>query len=241
MAAPSLVTEWSLDTSFPGDGVRPSVLNSNSPEKLAAWGVTSTASCRWFIHFFAHLISRIPRSESRLRNEGFIPFYTGVCGAYAELTQIAQQNQIPLPPFPAPLPDYDREATDISKDSLAAAVIPQVASQIKGLMGTMGDLLRTDQGYHWGSLAAFIGVAADAYVNAVNATKESQPTPMEHKAAPFVQRLTSENMLEACKVIREELVRCRAEAAQTGWKDDEARGLAQEFLEYFKEFPAIGL
>jgi len=101
--------------------------------------------------------------------------------------------------------------------------------------------MRGDQSYHWGSLAAFAGVSADAYSNALKVTKESKSTPGERTIAPFIQPLTSGNTLEACKVMREELVRCREEASRTGWKDDEARELAQEFMKHFAKFSSVGL
>jgi len=98
-----------------------------------------------------------------------------------------------------------------------------------------------DHGNHWGSLAAFIGVASYVYFNAANATKESKPTPRKSTIAPFVEPLTSENALQALDVMMEELARCREEASRTRWKDDEARGLAQEFVKYFDKFSSMGL
>ncbi|KAG0641494.1 hypothetical protein HOY80DRAFT_1038816 [Tuber brumale] len=241
MATPSLATAWSLDTTFPGGNVRPSILSSTSPLELAHWAVTTYAASRWGVHFVANLINRIPSSESRLRSEGFMAFYKSVCDVNARVSEIAQQKGISLPPLPALLGDSGQEDSDVGREVLGAAVSSHVALPIKPLMDTIGTLMRTGDSYHWGSLAAFVGVAADAYVNAVNATKISQSTPGEHAAAPFVQAITSENMLEACKVMREELVQCRAEASQKGWKDEEARNLAQEFLKYFKNFPSVGL
>jgi len=108
------------------------------------------------------------------------------------------------------------------------------------MLDTMGDLMPGDQSYHWGSLAAFIGVSAVAYISAVNTTKESKSTPGERTIAPIIQPLTCENTLEACRVMREELVRCREEASRTGWKDDEARGLAQECVKHFAKFSSVG-
>ncbi|KAG0125887.1 hypothetical protein HOY82DRAFT_615906 [Tuber indicum] len=241
MATPSLATEWSLDISFPGDSVRPSILTSTSPLELSRWAVNTYAASRWGLHFVANLINRIPASESRLRNEGLAAFYKSVCDINAGVSEIAQQKGISLPPFPALHYDIGEEASDVSKEALGIAVSSQVASSIKPLMDTIGTLMSAGDSYHWGSLVAFLGVAADAYVSAPNATKVSQSTPGEHTVAPFVRAITSENMLEASKVMREELVRCRAEASQTGWRDDEARNLAREFLKYFKHFPSVGL
>jgi len=242
MATPSIATAWSLDTSFPADNdIHPAILSSTSSSELASWTLTTYCCSRWSLHYIARLINLIPSTEARLRNEGFIPYYESICEGTTGLTKIAQQNQISLPPFPDPLPDYEKETSDVSKETLGATLLPRVALPIKPLCDTMGDLMRDDHGYHWGSLAAFIGVAADEYFSAVNTTKKSKSTPGERTIAPFIEPVTTEKMLQACKVIREELLRCREEASRTGWKDEEARGLAQEFVRYFKKFPSMGL
>ena len=242
MSTPSLAAAWSIDTTFPeGDDVRPAILTSTSSSELASWAVATYCTSRWALHYLSHLINRIPSTEARLRNEGFIPYYKAMYDLNAGLIEIAQQNQIPLPPFPATSPDYEREASDISKDTLGATLLPQVALPIKPMLDTMGDLMRGYQSYHWGSLAAFTGVSADAYSNAVKATKESKSTPGERTIAPFIQCFTCEDTLGACKVMREELVRCREEASRTGWKDDEARELAQGCIKHFAKFSSVGL
>jgi len=242
MSTPSLAAAWSLDTTFPeGDDVRPAILNSTSSSEVASWTVTTYCCSRWAIYFLSHVIKSIPSTEVRLRNEAFIPYYKALCDATAGLIEISQQNQISLPLFPDPLPDYELEASDIRRDTLGATLLTQVALPIKPLLDTMGDLMRRGHGYHWGSLAAFIGVPSDVYFNAVNATKESKSTPGKRTIAPFVEPLTSENMLQTWKVMREELVRCREEAPRTGWKDEEARGLTQEFVNYFEKFSSMGL
>jgi len=242
MATPSLAAAWSLDTTFPaGDDVRPAILTSTSSSELAPWAVTVHCCSRWGLHYLSHLINSIPSTEARLCNEGLIPLYKTLYDINAGTVEIAQQNQISLPSFPATFPDYKREASDIDKDTLGATLLPQVALPIKPLLDTMGDLMPRDRSYHWGSLAAFIGVSADAYFSAAKATKESKSMPGERTIAPVIQVLTSENAFEACKVIMEELVRCREEASRTGWKDDEARGLVQECIKHFAKFSSAGL
>jgi len=242
MSTPSLAAAWSLDTTFPeGDDVHPAILTSTSSSELASWTLTTYCFNRWSLQFLSNLINIIPSTEARLRNEGFVPYYKAMYDINGGLVEIAKKNQIPLPPFPAIFPDYEKEASDVSKDTLGATLLPQVALPIKPLLDTMGDLMSGDKGYHWGSLAAFAGVAAAAYSNAVKATKESKSTPGDLTIAPFVQPLISENTMEGCKVMMEELVRCREEASRTGWKDDEARELAQEFVKYFAKFSSVGL
>lgn len=236
-----LLTSWDLHPKFPelyniSESVTP--FKSSINQDLTGWVNTTYACNRAGAHFIATLIKHIPTSETRLRDDGLIPFYKGTCGLGDSLVEMAQRNNITLAPCEKLRPDYLREC-EIDERTLTTELAPYVAPQMTGMLDLLGKLSVGIQQYHWTSLVAFLGVSSEAFINQA-AAKKGVTTLDNHSHAPFIRAISSETMLAASKVIIEELARLRDQAPSSGWREEEAQELAVEHLKMVAKHQSVG-
>lgn len=184
------------------------------------------------------IISTVPTSEVRLLNEGLIPLYQGFRGVKESLETIAEQHNITLPQCPPIDSDY-RVESQINRPVLHSALTAELAPPPKA-MADMMDKVATGAGankYHWSSLVACLCVPSDSVITQT-ARAISSATTTPHSL--FTNALGSTKMLSACKVIMEELARLKNGASETGWREEEARGLVEEHFRIAEQLASIG-
>jgi len=179
------------------------------------------------------IISQIPPSETRILNEGLIPFYQAMRKTTECLEKIAQQHNITLAQCPPIDSDYHLESK-IDVGTLRSAL---TAPPAKVFTDMMEKAASGDNKCHWSSLAACIVIPTESVI-AQTVTAKSKGTANTHSL--FTAAITTEELQSACKVILEELARMRSAPSETGWRGDEARSLVEQHFKITEQLASAG-
>ena len=179
------------------------------------------------------IISLIPPSETRILNEGLVPFYQGMRKVGECLEKIAQQHNITLAKCPPIDSDYHVES-QIDAGALKSAL---AAPPAKTFADMIEKAANGDNKSHWSSLVACIVVPAESVVTQTTSAK-SKGTASTHSL--FTAAITTEEVQSACKVILEELARMRSAPSETGWREDEARSFVEQHFKITEHLASAG-
>lgn len=179
------------------------------------------------------LLSVVPPSQARLRDEGLALYYEVGRGLTSTFKSVAQQRGVTLPPFPDIPADW-RDGLAIDTETLYAALEPHAAGPVKEMMDPKGR-------YYWESLVASISVGSDVYLDTVAVTSTSPGTPGDATLAPYKGAMGNEELARCARVLREEVTKARSQAGETGWREDEAREVVTKHMDLSKGFWSLGM
>ena len=183
----------------------------------------------------AYELNSIPHSETRLRDEGVIPFYSFVRKVTGILESSAHERGVTIPAIPDTPKDWSEDvATDYK--ALAAQLRPHLVEPAKVVLDWSCGLRVRDPEPHWASVVAINSVTLDLYIGAAPAMGGM----MEGSEwGPFIAQMASDELKWIAEVIGEETLRVRAQPG-SGWNEEEAKRLVKEQLENMKGLLALG-
>ena len=228
MSTPGLAQIWSLGASSPPE--LPRALNFD------VWAANQIPHCRVAANSLAYQLTVIPESETRLREEGVIPYYNFMRNAGDVIKSSAHSRGLAAA---AATPDAPADwSEDISTDhkALAAQLHPHLAEPAQAVIGWHVDLRERDSKPHWTSVVAGYSVILDMLV-VMMPVVSGVMTGSEW--APFMAQMTSDNLKGIADVFREEILRIRAQPG-SGWNEEEAKALVQEQLALAAGMMAVG-
>ena len=223
----SLATAWGLTAEYSRQtaGPSPASLPPLSEQDQPPWVHNCYACHRLGMHAIAKIVNSVPLSESRLRDQGLIPFYEGACDLADDLRTLAQQHNFTLAPCEDLRHDYLQEC-EVDDRALIGALAPYIVPQQKGMLDHLVKLTTGHQQLHWTSMVAFVGVGSEFFINQTTAG-EGIAALDKPSGALFVPNAKTR---AAAKVIMEEVVRLRDQSSSSGWNEKEAQELATGYL-----------
>ena len=223
----SLATDWGLTAEYSRQtaGPRPATLPPLSKEDQPSWVHSCYAGHRLGMHAIAKAINSVPPSESRLRDQGLIPFYEGACDLADDLRTLARQHNLTLAPCESLCHDYLQEC-EVDEKALIGAVAPYIVPQQKGMLDFLSKLATGHQQLHWTSMVAFVGVSSEFFIKQATAGEgvTAPDKPSDALLTPNAK------MRAANKVIMEEVTRLRDQSPSSGWNEKEAQELTMGYL-----------
>ena len=214
MSTPGLTQIWSL--SVPLTGGLPQA------PKFDIWVVNAILLTRAISNSVAFQLNAIPGTETRLRDEGIVPFYSFLCKLLETLESSARDQGVTVPAFPAAPEDWSEDASTDSK-ALAALLRPHMLESVRAAMDRTLGLRDLDPKLHWASAPAANFVTADSCISLV---AEMDGVLKGSEWGPFKARATCDETKWIAKVMGEELLRIRAQPG-SGWDEKEANEIAK--------------
>ena len=225
MSTPGFVEIWSLDIPSIGEAA----INFD------VWAVNHTLIYRAGANNMAFHLNTIPRSETRLRDEGIIPLYACMRNISNTLKSSARELGVSVPDIPSAPEDWNDEASTDSQ-ALATEIRPRLAEPVRASMDWIFGSRDRSPRLHWTSRVAVTSVALDLLTRAAIAIGGM----MEGSGwEPYVAQMTSDELKWITGVIKEELLRIRAQPG-SGWDEEEAKRVVTDQLGVMKEIMAIG-
>ena len=214
MSTPGLSQIWSLNVPLTGELPR--------APKFDIWVVNAIFYARAVANGVAAQLDAIPGSETRLRNEGIVPFYSFLRKALDTLTSSAHEQGVTVPPFPDALADWSEEASTDYK-ALAALLRPHMTEPVMAAMDRDFGLRDRDPKLHWASAPAAYFVAIDLFIPLM---AQMDGVLVGNEWGPFKAMTTGDEFKWIAKVMGEELLRIRAQPG-SGWNEEEAKEMAK--------------
>ena len=214
MSTPGLTQIWSLGV--PLTGGLPQV------PKFDIWVVNAILLTRVISNSVAFQLNAIPGSETRLRDEGIVPYYSFVRKLIEALEFSAHDQGVTIPAFPAAPEDWSEDASTDSK-ALAAQLRPHMLESIRAAMDLSLGLRDRDPKLHWASAPTANSVTLDSCISLM-AEMDGVLTGSEW--GPFKATITCDETKWIAKVMGEELLRIRDQPG-SGWNEEEANEIAK--------------
>jgi len=227
MSTPGLVQIWSLNISSTEEA--PTALNAD------VWAVNTILICRAGVNNLASQLSVIPRSETRLRDEGIIPLYSFLRNITNTLKSSARELGVTVPDIPDAPEDWNEEAST-NHTALAAQLSPRLAEPARASMDWIIGSRDRDPKLHWASRLAVTSLSLDMYTRALPAMGGVMGGS---EWEPFMAQATGDELKGIARVINEEILRIRAQPG-SGWDEEEAKRVVKEQLAYRKETIRVG-
>ena len=214
MSTPGLTQIWSLGV--PLTGGLPQV------PKFDVWVVNAILLTRVISNSVAFQLNAIPGSETRLRDEGIVPYYSFVRKLIEALEFSAHDQGVTVPAFPAAPADW---SADVSTDSkaLAAQLRPHMVESVRVAMDQILGFRDIEPKLHWASAPAASSVTLDSCISLV---AEMDGVLKGSEWGPFKARITCDETKWFARVMGEELLRIRAQPG-SGWNEEEANKIAK--------------
>lgn len=223
----TLAQVWSLDMSPPGE--------APPATDYGTWVVNLTLLYRVGVNFVASQLSVIPPSETRLRDEGVIPFYSIASNIVKTLKSSAHARGVIVPAIPDVPQDWSEEASTDYK-ALAAQLRPHLVESAREIMDWTLGLWDREPKLHWTSVVAVTAVTLDQYSRmapAMSGMKEGSGL------GPFVALVASDELKWIAGVTNEEILRIRA-LPGSGWAEEEAKTVVKEQLKHLSGMMTLG-
>lgn len=147
----------------------------------------------------------------------------------------ALKKGVSVPPYPDVREDWTDEYA-LDDEALRAALFPHVTKPASRFLEFVDKSYRERKQFHWGSLAAQISVGAEVASNVVAGGKSAIAKMACDEAGLWKECATAKPMGESMAIIGEELLKCRSDAAGTGWREEEAKELVTEHVRILKAF-----
>ena len=217
MSTQRLPQIWSL--SVPLTGGLPQV------PKFEIWVVNAILLTRVISNTMAIQIGGIPGSETRLRDEGLVPYYSFLRKLIDALESSARDQGVIVPAFPDAPANWSE---DVSTDpqALAALLRPHMVESVSAAMDRLLGLRDLDPKPHWASVPAAGSVIVDSSISLV---AEMDGVLKGSEWGPFKAIITGDELKWIGRVMGEELLRIRAQPG-SGWKEEEAKEITREQL-----------
>jgi len=226
MSTPGLVQIWSLDILI---GEAPTAVNFD------VWAVNNILSLRAGANNLAFHLNSIPLSETRLRDEGIIPFYSFLRKIINTLKSSAHELGVTLPDIPNAPEDWNEEASTDSK-ALAAEIRPHLAEPIRPVVDWIFASRDRDPRLHWTSRMAVTSVVPDQLTRAVLAMRG---TVGGSEWGSFVAQMASDELKGIAEVFNQEILRIRAQPG-SGWDEEEAKKEVEFQFGNLKDLTKVG-
>ena len=214
MSTPGLTQTWSL--SVPLTGGLPQA------PKFDIWVVNAILLTRAFSNSVAFQLNAIPGSETRLRDEGIVPYYSFLRQLIEDLESSARDKGVTVPAFPAAPEDWSEDVSTDSK-ALAALLRPHMLESVRAAMDQILGLRDLDPKLHWASAPAANSVALESCIPLV---AEMDGVLKGSEWGPFKATMTCDETKWVARVMGEELLRIRTQPG-SGWNEEEAKGIAK--------------
>ena len=217
MSTQGLVQIWGLDKSPSGEKPPAPAIDN--------WVVNTIILNRARANALAALLSTIPSSETRLRDEGIVPFYSLLRNLANSLKSIARERGLNVPAIPDTPAAWGEEASTDPK-ALDAQLRPHLSVPAQVSLDWNLGMRDRNPRPHWSSEVAANSVSVDLFVRVA---------PMMGAAmgatewGPFLTQMTDDEIKEIAGVISEEILKVRAQPG-SGWNEEEAKGLVMEYL-----------
>ena len=214
MSTPRLTQIWSL--TLPLTGGLPQA------PKFDIWVVNAILFARVLSNNVAFQLNAIPGSETRLRDEGIVPYYSFLRKLIDALESSARDHGVTVPAFPAAPADWSEDVSTDSK-ALAAQLRPHMLESVRAAMDRTLGLRDQDPKLHWASAPAASSVTLDSCISLV---AEMDGVLKGSEWGPFKARVTCDETKWFTKVMGEEALRIRAQPG-SGWNEEEANKIAK--------------
>ena len=227
MSTSGLPQIWSL--SVPLTGGLPQT------PKFDIWVVNAILFTRAISNSVAFQLNAIPGSETRLRDEGVVPYYSSLRKLLETLESSARDQGVTVPAFPAAPEDWSEDVSTDSK-ALAALLRPHMVESVKAAMDRTLGLRDLDPKLHWASAPAANSVTVDTCISLV---PEMDGVLKGSEWGPFKARVTCDETKWFARVMGEELLRIRAQPG-SGWDEEEANEIAKGQLTSLAAYMTAG-
>ena len=217
MSTQGLAQIWSLDQTLIGGAPR--------APKFDIWVVNHMLYTRSLINNTAYQLNAIPSSETRLRDEGIIPFYSWLRKLIDTLKSSAREQGVTVPNIPDAPADWREELSTDCK-SLAAIFRPHLMEAIRAAVDWNFSLRDRDPKPHWASEPATNSAMLDL-VLPLMVTMDSVLAGSEW--GPYKAQMASDEIKWIARVMGEELLRIRAQPG-SGWEEEEVKEMVKEQL-----------
>ena len=187
------------------------------------WAANQVPLYRLGTNSLAYELTVIPRSETRLREEGIIPYYSFVRNLGNAVKSSAHARGVTIVATPDAPADWS-EDTSLDHKALAAHIRPHLAEPAQALLDwTLGLRARVPEP-HWTSVVGVYSVLLDLFLGM---TPAMGGVMGGSEWAPFMALMTSDEPKGLAEVLREEVLRIRAQPG-SGWNEEEAKTLVME-------------
>ena len=227
MSTQGLAQIWSLDQSIVGEDPR--------APKFDIWAVNHMLYTRALVNNTASQLNAIPSSETRLRDEGIIPFYSYLRKLISTLKSSAREQGVTVPEFPDPPADWREEVSTDCK-SLAALFRPHLTEPVEAAVDWNFSLRDRDPKPHWASEPATNYVAIDLSLQLLAAMDK---VLVGSEWGPYKALLACNEIKWIARVMGEELLRIRAQPG-SGWDEEEAKEMVKGQLTGIAGLMSIG-
>ena len=218
MSTQGLIQIWGLDKSPSGE--------KPPAPSIDTWIVNTIILNRARANSLASLLNAIPSSETRLRDEGIVPFYSLLRNLANNLKSSARERGLAVPAVPDTPEAWGEEASTDPK-ALAAQLRPQLAEPARVALDWNFGLRDRNPRPHWSSEAAANSVSLDLFLRVA-------PAMAATEWGPFIAQTTNDEIKGVAAVISEEILKVRAQPG-SGWGEEEAKGLVFEYLGSMRE------
>ena len=213
----------------------PSAREAPASLNFEVWVVNHILLYRVGVNTLASELDSIPRDEARLRNEVFIPYYSFARNVSSVLKSIAYARGVVVPTIPDAPEDWNEEVSTDYK-ALAAQLRPHVAEPAKATMDWIFSLRDGNPKLHWASRVAVSSMSLDLFIGMMSVVDATMGGSEWHS---FVAQATGDELKGIAAVMREEILRIRAQPG-SGWDEEEAKRAAKEQLDNLKEAMKVG-
>ena len=227
MSTPGLAQIWSLDMAPP--------VEASLPPNFDIWVANFVLIYRVGGTVLATELDNIPDSETRLRDEGVVPFYSLVRDIFNTLKSSAHERGVAIPAFPDPPADW-REELSTDYKALAAQFRPHLVEPARVMVDSAFGVWERDPKPHWTSRVAVDSVSLETFVRMAPAMGGMMGGS---EWGSYTALLASDELKRVAAVINEEILRIRAQPG-SGWDEEEAKRLVMEHLETTKGIMAVG-
>ena len=214
MSTPGLTQIWSLSV--------PLARGLPQGPKFDIWVVNAILLTRVISNTVAFQLNAIPGSETRLRDEGIVPYYSFLRKLIDALESSARDHGVTVPAFPAAPEDWSEDVSTDSK-ALAAQLRPHMVESVRAAMDRSFGLRDRDPKLHWVSAPAGNSVALDSCISLMT---EMDGALEGSEWGPFKARMTCDETKCVARVMGEELLRVRDQPG-SGWDEEEANEIAK--------------
>lgn len=192
-----------------------------------AWVVNQIILLRVTANAFACQLNAIPLSESRLRDGSHLPIYSFLRNLVGILKSTAHGRGVAIPALQDIPADWNEEAAADYK-ALAALFRPHLTEPARVPVDWAFGLRDRDPKPHWASEVAVDSVVLDMLIQMLSAVdgKNLEGSGWE----PYIAQMTGDEIKGLAGVMREELLRIRAQPG-SGWDEEEAKRLTIEQVE----------
>ena len=227
MSTQGLAQICSLDQTVIGEAPR--------APKFDIWVVNHIFYTRAVLNNVASQLSAIPRTETRLRDEGIIPLYSYLRKIIDTLKSSAREQGVTVPTFPGAPADW-REELSTDFKALAVLLRPHMTDPMWAAVDWNFSLRDRDPKPHWASEPATNAATIDVSLQFM---AEMNKVLVGSEWGPYKAQVACDEVNWIARVMNEELLRIRAQPG-SGWDEEEAKEMVKGQLTSIARLMSIG-